>query len=222
MTDILGMPIHLQVALAGGYMGYITAYSGLRSGHTARDALLLILVFGVFSAIAYPVLILNFAQFGDGRLALLQGVAAVLALICPVIAGALWRWRVRSWWYDLLHKLGVHVDDGLGTAWESLIQHPKTNVTQVMVRMTNGTELFCEDALRHAGSKSSWTGLAEFSPKLGSDGSVIMPVDTEEASIGGETARTSLLDNEWGCRLTYIPASQIDCIELRVRDANRA
>ncbi len=120
--------------------------------------------------------------------------------------------------------MGVHKDDGLATGWEALSQDPTIQVTQIMVRTSGGTELFCEKAMDYAkSSRNVWSRLGDFSPMLGTDGSVIMLVDTEETSSGGEITKSGQIDDEagWGCRLTYIPANQIDYVELRVRDANQ-
>ena len=162
MTDILQLPIHIQIALAGGYMGYVTAYSGLRSGHSTRDAVLLTLVFGTVPALTWPFLA---GRIGDSEL--LQIVVGGVALALAVLAGAIWRWRGRSWWYRILNRLGIHVDDGLFNAWESLSQYPGMHVTQLMVRTTDGTELFCRDVLKHATARSTFSALDKFLPLAG-------------------------------------------------------
>ncbi len=83
MDHILQLPVHVQVALAGGYMGYTTAYSGIKSRHSARDALLLTLVFGLFSSLPYLALMSVFQVSSDGVVTLFSVLAAVLAVICP-------------------------------------------------------------------------------------------------------------------------------------------
>ncbi len=213
MPDILQLPIHIQIALAGGYMGYVTAYAGLRSGHTTQDMVLLTLVFSALPALAWPFLS---DQSGDREL--LQAAAGFAALATPVLAGVLWRRSGRSAWYGLLNRLGVHVDDGLSSGWESLIQHPGMNITQLMVRTTDGTELFCQDVPRHASAQAAFSALDKFSPLFGTDGSVVMLVDTEETAEGDETERTLPIDDAWGVRLTYIPPDSIERVEMRVRD----
>ena len=215
MTEFLQLPIHIQIALAGGYMGYTTAYAGLRSGHTTQDVVLLTLVFGTLSAIVWPLL-----SDWTGDRDYLQVVAVAVALVQPVLAGALWRRAGRSSWYSLLNRLGVHVEDGLSSGWASLIQHPGMNVTQITVRTTDGTELFCQDVPKHAKAQGAFSALEKFSPLFGNDGSVVMPVDTEETAAGDEIRRTSPVDDAWGARLTYIPPDRIVRVEMRVRDMN--
>lgn len=120
-----------------------------------------------------------------------------------------------------MHWLGIHVDDGLGTAWEALIQYPDTRVTQIMVRLKDGTDLFCKDALRYAQTdKPPWAGLADFCPKFGTDGAVVMVVEEEEEQNGdAPLERTAMVDDHFGCRMTYIPADQIERVEMRLKDA---
>ena len=195
-------------------MGYVTAYSGLRSGHTSRDAVLLTLVFGTVPALTWAFLT---GRIGDGDF--LQVVVGGMALALAVLAGVIWRWRGRALWYLILNRLGIHVDDGLFNAWESLSQHPGMHVTQIMVRTKDGTELFCRDVLKHATARSAFSALAKFSPLLGNDGSIVMLVDEEETVEGKTTERTSPVSEEWGARLTYISSETIDRVEMRVRDA---
>jgi len=180
MTDILLLPVQLQIALAGGYMGYVTAYTGLRSGHKAWDALLLTLVFGAIPALAWPALLDLLGLDGN----LWFWVVGLGALLVSVLLGAFWRAWGRKLWYHLLHILGLHKDDGLATAWESLSQNPDTIVTQIMVRTTDGTELFCENALAHIeqAEKCGQKAVAEeFNPRLGTDGAITMIVDTRKS-----------------------------------------
>ncbi len=172
-TEIIALPLHLQIAAAGGFLAYITAYSGFRQGHTTLDSTLTILVFGVFSALPFLVIAEELEQVLPNHQWQARAAAALPALLIAVLAGALWRKWGRSAWYWIVHGLGVHRDDGLGTGWESLIQTPGMNVTQIMVRTTDGTELFCRDAI-------DYQNQPECGLKLGSDGSVMMVVDAEK------------------------------------------
>ena len=214
MSEMLQLPIHIQIAVAGGYMGYVTAYAGLRSGHTMRDTLLLTLVFGALPALAWP-----FLSDWSGDRHHLRIAAGLVSLALPVLAGALWRRRGRAFWYNLLNRLGVHVEDGLSSGWDSLTQHPGLRVMQITVRTTDGTELFCESVPNHVNSECAFSSLDKFCPLFGNDGSVVMVVDEEDTATGEKSQRTDQVNSEWGARLTYIPAHMIERVELRVCDA---
>ena len=47
------LSLSLQVALASGYLAYITAYAGLRRGHATQDAVFISLVFSVIALLSF-------------------------------------------------------------------------------------------------------------------------------------------------------------------------
>ena len=212
MSDIL----YLQIALAGGYMGYLTAYSGLRAGHRAQDAVFMTLAFGLVSALAWQPLS---AALGGPVLGGPWAIAAApAAVVLPVLFGALWRRGGRTVWYEILGRCAIHADDGLATAWQSLTQHPQMQVTQIMVRDRDGTEYVCTDAVRRARERSPFGAIDRFSPMFGTDGAIVMVAD-RITGPDGEPGAGEPVDDEWGANLTYIPADRIARVEMRVRDA---
>jgi len=218
MQDLFELPLRLQVILVGGYLGYSVAYAGLPSSRKPYDAAFLTLAFGVIAALTYEIASRCLATLNlDGIVSV--GGATLVALLVTWFAGAIWRRKARTWYYDFVHHRGIHLDDGLDTAWEALSQRSGIEFTQIMVRTTEGTELFCEDVMRRIEEAGEEEELArEFVPKLGLDGSITMIVDTEARAGENEVRRQQArADGGWGCRLTYIPANKIEYVELRAR-----
>lgn len=198
MTTFFDMQLSLQVALGGGYLAYVIAYAGLRRDHGANDAVFITLAFGVLGALSMAVLLPRVGPVW----------AAAVSLLASILAGAFWRWRARSWAYALLRRAGIHGDDGIADGWTALIQERGLAVTQVAVYLKDGRELFCSQL-------GPYTTGPKRGLELGSDGSVTMVVEEEEAE-GQREPRTHIIDPVYGTRLTHVPADQIARIELRV------
>ncbi|OQC18920.1 MAG: hypothetical protein BWX69_03138 [Planctomycetes bacterium ADurb.Bin069] len=193
------LPLEIQLALGGGYLGYCVAYAGLRRGHSSTDAAMISLVFGLFAVGAFRVL--SWLPFWLVWVQLAAGVALAVA------AGAAWRkWGPRAVG-KLQERWDIHQDDGLRYAWDSLVQEQGLKVSQVRVLTRDGADLFCQN--RSAYEDAAGTGLI-----LGGDGGIVMVVDTEERD-GREELRSNVVDRFYGTRLTYIPPESIARVELR-------
>jgi len=83
-------------------------------------------------------------------------------------------------------------------------------VGQLSVHLKNGRVLYLHD--RRAFLGCPWEGLY-----LGGDGSVIMAVESEELPDGTEEIREAVRDDAWGTRMTYIPASEIARVNIRIK-----
>lgn len=197
VAEILNMTLAAQVALGGGYLAYATAYAGLRRGHATEDAVFITFAFGIFASLAF-----GFAQPRGVPLAVLAGVGSAL------LAAVVWRMCGRSLWQSLIEGAGVH-DDGIATAWDGLIQSPGQMVQQVSVRLRDGRILRTDRRDPFLGQRHG--GLI-----LGRDGDIVLVVETELAADGTIRHPPHVLNDD-GIRLTYVPASEIVQINLRVR-----
>lgn len=199
LKDLVLLPIGLQVALGAGYLAYMIAYAGLRRGHSAVDAVFISFAFGIPALFTFDLLAPYYVALG---------VAAGAAV--SILAGIFWRAGLRRVWVWLMEKLGVHGEDGAATAWDTLIQRRGLKVNQVSVRTKDGRTLFMNG--RHDYLDGPHKGLI-----LGGDGSVVMVVE-EERLLGaaGEDRKAQGMRTENGVRLSYIPASEIAQVNMRV------
>lgn len=197
MIDFINLGTTVQVSLCAGYLAYCTAYAGFRRHHQTRDTIFISLV---FAAIASAVI------------SLAQNIGAVPAYIVSVLAtlvsSAVWRWFGRELWHKAMHISKVHREDGVETTWETLVQTKKT-VDQISVHLLDGRVLYLNDRPKYEGTP--WDGLY-----LGGDGSVLMIVEEEELPDGIEEERKGIC-SDWGTRLTYLPASQITRVNIRLK-----
>ena len=192
------LSVSLQVALASGYLAYVTAYAGLRSKHSTQDAFFISLA---FSAVA----LMTFDLIQIEQTYLKAATACAVALLSAV----LWRKAGHPVWLWLMRSTGVHREDGSHAAWDVLVQTDR-KVGQVSVHLKDGRVLYLHDRRKFLGC--AWDGLY-----LGGDGSVIMVVESEELPSGAEEVRQAVCDDVWGARMTYLPAAEIARVNLRMK-----
>ncbi|RAP39431.1 hypothetical protein BYZ73_20600 [Rhodovulum viride] len=197
-SEFFALSLSVQVAIGAGYLGYVTAYAGFRRDHDATDAVFISLAFASIATLAF----LLVEKFGP--------VAAFLtAFLASLICAGVWRRWGRRCWLWCMDKTGVHRDDGVHTTWSGIAQTDR-RVGQVSVHTEDGRILYLNDRSKYHGA--AWDGLY-----LGGDGSVVMVVEEEELPNGTEETRSGISDEHWGTRLTYIPASQIRRVNIRMK-----
>lgn len=195
--DLLDLPLAIQLSLGAGYLAYLLAYAGIRKHHTTADALFGTLIFGLFaSAVIYLA----------GESVWFLGLAAAL----PILAGALWRWKLRGLFKSLLRYLNISWSDDTPNAWLTITsEHTDARPSQIAVDTKNGRTLLCEDTRVFGNSPH---GPAIF----GLDGSVAFYVTDERRADGEWFKHSDVIHPHEGDRLTFIPADQIERVELRL------
>lgn len=196
--NFLELSLAFQIAIGAGYLAYMTAYAGLTREHKAIEQ---IAITFVFSAIGLAV-----AEFVQAWGSIIQVAVTLLAVFsCALI----WRKFGRTSWQTILRILKIHREDGIYTGWSAFVQ-TNLGVSQATIYLASGEILFLEDRTKY--KKAPWQGLY-----LCGDGSVSMVVDEVTSTDGTVTKRESICDEDWGTRVTYIPASQIERVELRMK-----
>jgi hypothetical protein len=202
MEEYLSLPWQTQLVVVAGYFGYIIAYSGRRSNHEAIDVAAITLCFG-----SVALFVLSLSDKIEAKIYILPAqTVAVLAIISSIAAGAVWRAFLRHWTHEVIRKISRSDEDGLQTAWESIIQKQDLRYTQLVVTLTNGREL---ESYPLANFNTWPNGPCV----LGGDGGVGMYVTTIEEN--GQIRATNALKNEDGMRMTYIPPDQIQEIDFK-------
>lgn len=205
-ADIFDLSLSVQSALGAGYLGYATAYAGLRREHRTEDALFISLAFSAVAMVAFRV---AGGLVGDGRV-WLDAVAGVMAAFAAsLLAAAVWRGHGRSAWLKLMSVATIHRDDGLHSAWSVIVQ-ARRSCGQISVQMKNGHVLYLND--RRSFEGTPWDGLY-----LGGDGAIIMAVEEEDLPDGRSEIREGVVDAAWGTRLTYIPPAEIARVNIRLK-----
>lgn len=211
MQDLLNLPWEIHVVLASGYLGYTFGFCGRREHHSGADTLMLTLVFGLISYLAFMTAeaVLDLLPLGEVVNTILQ---ALFALVTGACAGLIWQ---RGGWnkmFNLLRDKGLSIEDGSPTAWRSILdREDEAGKTQLFVELTNGKTYGCDELGR-------FEGLPYGPCLLGPDGSVAMYVNSITRANGEtiESAQEDIHDAQWGNLFTYFPASQIANIEMRL------
>lgn len=198
-TDFLNLSLSLQASLASGFLAYVTAYAGFRREHSAQDSAFITLA---FSSVAQLVFILIDPCWGSL-------VACLSALATSLAAAIVWRKWARTAWLWLMGKAKVHRDDGAHGTWSAIVQANR-GVEQLSVQTKSGRTLYLSD--RSAYAAAPWSGVY-----LGGDGGVILVVDEEELPDGSLEKRSGVADEDWGTRMTYIPASEVARVNIRMK-----
>lgn len=197
MIDFINLGTAVQVWLGSGFLAYCTAYAGFRHHHQNRDAIFITVVFAAIASAAYS------ASQEMGNIH-----AYVISVFTALLSAILWRWVGREAWQKMMQVTKVHREDGVTSTWENLVQTKRT-VDQISVHLTDKRVLYLNDRPKYAGTP--WDGLY-----LGGDGGIMMVVEEEELTDGTVEERQGVC-SDWGTRLTYLPASQIARVNIRLK-----
>jgi hypothetical protein len=204
---LLNLPFFIQLALGSGYLAYLVAYAGIRQHHTPSEVAFRSIAFGMVATA-----VMLWAPEAPSTLNNLKHPfwRPTTALVVTVVIGALWRWRGMRWSSAVLRWLNVSWTDDIPTAWLS-ITATETNIspTQIVVDLDSGRTLMCEDTRLFSE--------APFAPCVyGLDGSIAFYVTAERPAGGEWVDRTDIRHDVEGDMLTYVPASSIKRVQLRL------
>jgi hypothetical protein len=197
VRDLAALPWQFQLVLGSGYCAYLVAYVGLRGSHKPVDAIFASIAFGL---IASAVLAMNTALGVPLRMA--------TTFAATVAAGMLWRIVGRNLIRWLFRKTHYSWADDSSSAWDHIQEYSGRSPRQLSVKMDDGSYLYCTDTSR--------VGTLPFGPYiLGTNGDVLMYVDQSETADGTVREVAGVFDQEWGDRITWIPAHRIRSIAVR-------
>ena len=204
---LLDLPLGVLAVIASGYIGYRIAFTGKDKTHATIDVIFLTFVFAALAKLVfvcfetwatsspYP----NMAKFW----------IAVLGFFGVLIAAALWRRFGEVHVFNTLRTLKVSHSDRYQTAWETITLRSGVYPSQLIVRKKDGSALMSERLDNFA--------KAPFGPCIfGSDGSVALYVTDFKPATGDWERTGDAATPDWGLPITYIPASEISEIEVRM------
>lgn len=200
IVSLLSLPTQTLIVLAGGYIGYRISAVGKDAQHTAVDV--------IFQTLVYALICRLFSEVATSA-HLNQMVGAFLSILAVCAFAMVWRRYLAARYTQLLRTLGVSISDRHLTAWDPLRVNPILQPSQITVHLQSGDVLMCEN-LHHFSNRP--TGACSF----GSDGSVAMYV-TQRFPKGAEDWVNCdvTAPDDWGCVISYIPANQIEQIDIR-------
>ena len=197
-AEVLDLPWQIQVSLAAGFAGYLTAYVGIRSGHDTTEKLLRTLIFGMVATASYAVSSLHVSEILSG----------FLAFATTLTIAAFWRKIGSRFWFKILKFLKISYSDDSTNTLMALSYETGNVLTGISVLLEDGTWLCCDD-----------TSVFKESPlppvTIGHEGDVLFYVSAVKDPSGKRKELTSVLDADFGDRITYVPAPSVKRINLR-------
>lgn len=197
MSELATLPWQIQLTLASGYAAYLIAYIGIRSAHTSVDTFFVSLAFGLVTT---------------GSMWIMRGIDPIYsvpaAFLTTVAIAILWRSFFRTWLHAALYRANVSWSNDDPSALATLSANSRARISQAGVQLDDGTWLTCAEADIFRNSP--------FPPvTIGPNGDVALYLTHEELPGQMKTELTTVRDEQWGDRITYIPASRIRRITLR-------
>jgi hypothetical protein len=198
--DILTLPWATLLAIVSGYAAYYIANVGLRDHHKMADTIYSVTIFAFVAAFAYNICRIFF------EISLVW--SSVITFVSAMFAGAAWSLFGRSSLERLLRRSRISHADDLPSAWVALFG-VKNPVTQLSVKLKDGSWLMCDDLSKFANSPNGPC-------ILGANGDILMYVTHTQSDIGvAFFPAPDPIDENWGHEITYIPADQIARVDVR-------
>lgn len=201
VESLLTLPEYIQIVIATGYIGYSVAKSGLRDKERKDELLYGVIVYGLFGYIAYDLFKSHFTYFF---------FPAIFATVFSVMIACLWRKFGKPLSNFFLQKAGVLNEDGTPSVWVGLTQATHVGPTQMSVRLKDGSILNCDDvqSFRNAPFPKYYTD---------NDMNIALYVTSSKSPDGVKEDHPTVRDETWGDRLTYVPASEISRVQVRIK-----
>lgn len=171
------------------------------------------LLFGLFASVIYSKAI-EIGEHGGLKGEVWGGI---LAFFGAAFVGGLWRKIGRPIYSFALRKSGLSFSNDDPSALATLFADTKHDVGQIAVRLDDGRWLRCDDTRPFAS--------CPFGPcVIGPEGDVALYLTHVDESDGTSRPQTTVLDQKYGDRIVYVPASRITEITMRhiKRSSNRA
>lgn len=200
IVSLLSLPTQTLVVMAGGYIGYRISAVGKDTRHTTVDVVFNTLVFG---------LICRTCSEAAMAVQLHPWLGAAMGMFGACVAAMVWRRYLEATWAKALKTLGVSISDRHLTAWDPLRVNPALRPSQITVHLQSGDVLMCDNVPHFANRP---TGPCSF----GIDGSVALYVTQRFPKGASEWIECDVTaPDDWGCQISYIPADQIERIDVR-------
>ena len=198
--DLVTLPWQVQLTLASGYAAYALAYVGIRAHHRTIEIAFSTLVFGLAATATFNLLL----AYRSGP----QAVAMGIAFLLTVYVGLLWRAFGRRLVRASLRLSQIsHADDD-PSGWTSLFDKTDCDVSQISVRLDDGSWVRCDDTTLFSD--------APFGPcVLGANGDLLLYLTHEQSASGDVKELKSVSDKLFGDRLTFVPAGRISLVNIR-------
>lgn len=199
--------------LAPGYLGFRlyqidTAWSSLNAIDVIYGSL-------IFSTVAYATYLflvaLGWTDQPERRIGSL--------ILFAIVYGFLW----RRFGHDLFHKglraLGVTNEDNRDTAWTRLFNNPKVYLSQIIVHLKGGGQVWCEDTKVYDLANFNRIGIHPYYADPAGNLYLICTHHRPTTTDDWIEVEEVHCPSPWGIKLSLIPASEIARVEARATES---
>ena len=200
----------ILLLLAPGFLGYRL----YKIDSEWRQVRHLDIVYGslIFSAIGYSVHLI-FATIFD----LTNPVWLItIAFVSAAITALLWKRYGHGALHRLLNRLGMTNEDNLGDVWQKIFNDPKIYVTQISAYLKSGEAVQCDDTKYYDRPELRAKGI--YSYYTHGDREICFVFNRRKRAPDSEWEEVKDVegDTDWGLRVVYLNADELQRLELRV------
>ncbi len=192
LQTLLNLSNPYLTAFVLGYIGYWIAYHGFT--YAKEERIFKIIVFMIPS-------LLIFQTIGY------KLYSVIACFVLSILMASIYRTYIKKWLSDLFYKLQISNEDNVDTVLNTIMQDTKIEITQVTVKLKNGTILYCDNVNNYNAS-----GVDLF--RTDKDGNIALYVERIEHADGRTTEHTPHNKN-WGDLITLVKKEEIMWIEFR-------
>lgn len=163
-------------------------------------------------AITYYVFLFVVGAINDTNILALVLVSSVLGILTGVMWRRYFHPKIHSWF----RKLRVSNEDNEGDSWSRIFNNTSCIVTQIIVRLKDGTSYMSDDTEKFAKNKYEDVGIYPYYSDM-DQCLIFIPTHYFEDSTWKEY--TAIEDEVYGVRLIYIRPEDVYDLQVRVRPA---
>ena len=194
MHELLKLPLQVQAILVAGYLGYLIYKRDHRKNENQTDMLMLILLFGLPTA-----LILHFDN----------DKIAYLSVFLGLLFALLWVKTLSKYWTNFLYKHDISHTLNEGDVWKTLSSTKGVAATQIILYHKNGKRYMCAATLDFVSEP--------FAPfTMDDDGIAFYVTDVwDKDNNKWLEIQDVILQPEFGSNITYFPKADIEMMDFR-------
>lgn len=213
MLNLDNEAIQILIFLAPGYISFriYTLDQAWASIHIVN------IFYGslVFSLSNYVISALIIVSLGTEINQIQNPTLILWALVVSVGVGLFWKRIGHSIFHSILQAMGITNEDNEGDSWSRIFNNPKCQLTQIIVKLQDGTEYMCDDTEKfkkhdyeHAGI---YTYYSDSHQSL-----IFVPTHKRFASCGKWHEAEGAENEDYGLRIMYVKRENVVRLDVRL------
>ena len=142
----------------------------------------------------------------------------ITSTLASLSAAVLWKKFGHPKFHALMYKLKVTNEDNEGDVWKSIFSNPKCSVTDIVVYLTDGSQVMCNDLYPFFGVEySTYRDAGVYPFYTDRRGNISLPVTHYRATPDQEWVKNEQINlQDRGSEWTFVPAGCIVRMDIRL------